>query len=152
MKKPIFITILCVFVLMAFGIDAFAAKKSAKSKVSQEEIQLMSDTIDNLTKKVYGNALLSPTDNQELINVKIKLDNQMLISPDLVLAPLYFKAAKLYKLREMNTEAIECFQTVLENFGDTMLAPKSRAELKAMGIEVAEPEMALESEEEEEEE
>lgn len=151
MKKTIIIAILGILVIMAFGIDAFAAKKAAKSKVSPEEIQLMSDTIDNLTRKVYGNALLSPKDNQDLIDVKIKLDNQMLVSPDLVLAPLYYKVGKLYRLREMNAEAIECYQTVLENFGDTMLAPKSRAELKAMGVEVAEPEMALDEEEEEEE-
>lgn len=150
MKKTLLIIILGVFVLLAFSIDAYAAKKSSKSKVSQEQIQAMSDTIDTLTKKVYGNALLSPEDNRNLIDVKIQLDNQMLVSPDLTLAPLYYKAGCIYKLREMNAEAIECFQTILENFADTALAPKARANLKAMGVEVAEPDMPAEGEEEEE--
>lgn len=150
MKKALLIIILGIFVIMAFGIDAYAAKK-AKSKVSAEDIQTMSDTIDNLTKKVYGNALLSPDDNRELINVKIKLDNQMLVAPDIVLAPLYYKAGCIYRLREMNQESIECFQTILENFSDTALAPKARANLKAMGVEVAEVEDKTEEGEEEEE-
>ena len=58
MKKALLIIILGVFTLMAFGIDAYAAKKASKSKVPQEEIQAMSDTIDDLTRKVYGNTLL----------------------------------------------------------------------------------------------
>ncbi|MBR1908599.1 hypothetical protein IJ818_06655 [bacterium] len=150
MKKALLIIILGIFVLMAFGIDAYAAKKAAKSKIPAEDIQAMSDTIDNLTRKVYGNALLSPDDNRDLINVKIKLDNQMLVAPDIVLAPLYYKAGCIYKLREMNTEAIECFQTILENFADTALAPKARANLKAMGVEVAEVEDKTDEEEEDE--
>ena len=44
MKKTLLIIILGVFTLMAFGIDAYAAKKASKSKVPQEEIQAMSDT------------------------------------------------------------------------------------------------------------
>ena len=149
MKKALLIIILGVFTLMAFGIDAYAAKKASKSKVSQEEIQAMSDTIDNLTRKVYGNTLLSPEDNRNLINVKIKLDNQMLISPDVVLAPLYYKLGCLLKLRDMQAESIECFQTILENFSDTALAPKARANLKAMGVEVAEVEDTTSDDEEE---
>lgn len=149
MKKALLIIILGIFVITAFCLDASAAKKG--KKVSAEEIQAMSDTIDNLTRKVYGNALLSPDDNRELINVKIKLDNQMLVSPDIILAPLYYKAGCIYKLREMNQESIECFQTILENFSDTALAPKARANLKAMGVEVAEVEDKTEEGEEEEE-
>jgi len=149
MKKALLIIILGIFVITAFCLDASAAKKA--KKVSAEEIQAMSDTIDNLTKKVYGNALLSPNDNRELIDVKIKLDNQMLVAPDIVLAPLYYKAGCIYRLREMNQESIECFQTILENFSDTALAPKARANLKAMGVEVAEVEDKTEEGEEEEE-
>ena len=151
MKKALLIIILGVFTLMAFGIDAYAAKKASKSKVPQEEIQAMSDTIDAITRKVYGNTLLSPEDNRNLINVKIKLDNQMLISPDVVLAPLYYKLGFLLKLRDMQAESIECFQTILENFSDTALAPKAIANLKAMGVEVAEFEDTTADDEEEEE-
>jgi hypothetical protein len=104
-----------------------------------------------LTRKIYGHALLSPEDNQKLIEVKIKLDNQMLVSPDLTLAPLYYKAGNIYKLREMKDEAISCYQTILENFADTALAPKSRSELKSLGVQVEEPVVNVPGDEEEEE-
>ena len=55
------------------------------------------------------------------------------------LAPLYFKAGNVYKLRDMKPEAIECYQTILENFSETALAPKARAALEQMGVEVAAP-------------
>ena len=119
-------------------MDASAAKKSSK-KLAPEAVEEMTATIDNLTKKVYGHALLSPEDNQNLIEIKIKLDNQMLVATDTSLAPLYYKAGYLYKMRDMNQEAVECFQTILENFADTALAPKARTSLRAMGIQVADP-------------
>ena len=143
MKKFLILVLIGVFISSAFGVKAQAAKKASKSKVSTEEIQKMSDTVDNLTKKVYGRALLSPQDNENLIGIKIKLDNQMLATPDAVMAPLYYKAGMLYKMRDMQPEAIDCFQTVLENFGDTALAPKARAALKDMGVDVKEPEVKL---------
>ena len=75
-----------------------------------------------------------------IINIlKIKLDNQMLISPDLTLAPLYYKAGNLYLAREYKKEAIDCFQTILENFPDTALAPKAAQALKNLGVEVVNP-------------
>ena len=63
----------------------------------------------------------------------------MLVATDTSLAPLYYKAGYLYKMRDMNQEAVECFQTILENFADTALAPKARTSLRAMGIQVADP-------------
>ena len=36
----------------------------------------------------------------------------------------------------MTDEATECFQTILENFGDTALAPKAYQALKDMGVDV----------------
>ncbi len=63
----------------------------------------------------------------------------MLVSPDVALAPLYYKVGVLYKSRDMKDESIECFQTILENFGDTALAPKAAAQLKAMGVAVTVP-------------
>ena len=123
--------------LTAISLDVSAAKKSAK--LSKEDIAEMSDTIDRLTKKIYGRALLSPQDNEDLIGIKIKLDNQMLMASNPALAPLYFKAGNIYKLRDMKPEAIECYQTVLENFSETALAPKARAALEQMGVEVKAP-------------
>ena len=134
--KRIFLSILVVFLLLtAISLDVSAAKKSAK--LSKEDIAEMSDSIDNLTQKIYGRALLSPQDNEELIGIKIKLDNQMLMASNPALAPLYFKAGNVYRLRDMKPEAIECYQTVLENFSETALAPKARAALEQMGVQVA---------------
>ncbi len=138
MKKLLTLALAGLFVIIAFTMDASAAKKSSK-KLAPEAIENMTATIDNLTKKVYGHALLSPEDNQNLIEIKIKLDNQMLVATDTSLAPLYYKAGYLYKMRDMNQEAVECFQTILENFADTALAPKARTSLRAMGIQVADP-------------
>ena len=107
----------------------------------------MSDDIDNITKKIYARALLSPKDNETLIGIKIQLDNQMLVSSATELAPLYYKAGNIYKLRGMKTEAIECYQTVLENFSDTALAPKARAALEDLGITVTAPAETEDSEE-----
>ena len=136
--KKIILSILTLFLLLtAISLDVSAAKKSAK--LSKEDIAEMSDTIDRLTKKIYGRALLSPQDNEDLIGIKIKLDNQMLMASNPALAPLYFKAGNIYKLRDMKPEAIECYQTVLENFSETALAPKARAALEQMGVEVKAP-------------
>ncbi len=136
--KRIILACLVVFLLLsAISIDVSAAKKS--SKLSKEDIAEMSDTIDNLTQKIYGRSLLSPQDNEKLIGIKIKLDNQMLMATNPSLAPLYYKAGNIYKLRDMKPEAIECYQTILENFSDTALAPKARTALEQMGVEVAAP-------------
>ena len=136
--KKILLSILVGFLLLsAISLDVSAAKKS--SKLSKEAITEMSDNIDKLTEKIYGRALLSPQDNETLIGIKIKLDNQMLVSTSTELAPLYYKAGNIYKLRDMKPEAIECYQTILENFSDTALAPKARAALESMGVKVAAP-------------
>ncbi len=143
--KKIILSVITIFLLLtAISLDVSAAKKSAK--LSKEDIAEMSDTIDRLTQKIYGRALLSPADNEELIGIKIKLDNQMLMASNPSLAPLYFKAGNIYKLRDMKPEAIECYQTVLENFSETALAPKARAALEQMGVEVATPKPAGEEE------
>ena len=144
MKKIILGILTLFFLLTAISLDVSAAKKSAK--LSKEDIAQMSDSIDNLTKKIYGRALLSPQDNEELIGIKIKLDNQMLMAVNPALAPLYFKAGNIYRLRGMKNEAIECYQTVLENFSDTALAPKSRAALESMGVQVSTPKTENEEE------
>ena len=123
--------------ISVIGLNSVSAKKASKAKMELEVIDAMAAQVDNLTKKVYAHALLSPQDNSNLVGIKIKLDNQMLLEPDPALAPLYYKVGCMYKLREMTNEATECFQTVLENFGDTALAPKSYQALKDMGVDVS---------------
>ena len=137
MKKVFTFILVGFFLISAICLDASAAKKSGK--ISKEAVQQMSDDIDNITKKIYARALLSPKDNETLIGIKIQLDNQMLVSSATELAPLYYKAGNIYKLRGMKTEAIECYQTVLENFSDTALAPKARTALEDLGITVTVP-------------
>ena len=146
--KRVFIWLLTGFLLMsAICLDVSAAKKAGK--LNKEEIQQMSDDIDNITKKIYGRALLSPQDNETLISIKIKLDNSMLVGTASELAPLYYKAGNVYKLRDMKSEAIDCYKTVLENFSDTALAPKAKNALEELGVTIAAP--AAETEETEEE-
>ena len=148
MKKFLIWVLAGFFLLSAISLDVSAAKKS--SKLSKEAIAQMSDDIDNLTKKIYARALLSPKDNETLIGIKIQLDNQMLSAANTELAPLYYKAGNVYRLRDMKPEAIDCYQTILENFSDTALAPKARAALEEMGIKVAMPVISDEDSEEDE--
>ena len=94
MKKFFLFVLASLFLLSAICLDVSAAKKS--SKISKEAVQQMSDDIDNITKKIYARALLSPKDNETLIGIKIQLDNQMLVSSATELAPLYYKAGNIY--------------------------------------------------------
>ncbi|MBQ4115101.1 hypothetical protein IJD34_06820 [bacterium] len=147
MKKFFIFLLTGLFLTSAICLDVSAAKKGGK--ISKEAVQQMSDDIDYLTKKIYARALLSPKDNETLIGIKIQLDNQMLSSGATEMAPLYYKAANVYRLREMKAEAIDCYKTILENFSDTALAPKATAALLEMGVEVTAP--SNDSEEEEDE-
>src|SRR5574344_1400309 len=134
MKKVLLLLFVGILIISVFSVDANAAKKSGKGKgLSATAVQEMSDEVDRLTMKMYSRSLFSPEDNAKLIDVKIKLDNQILTSPDPTIAPLYYKAGVLYKSRDMRAEAIDWFQTILENFKDTALAPKAKAQLLYMG-------------------
>jgi len=148
MKKILVWLVTSFLVLSAISLDVSAAKKAGK--ISKEEVQQMSDDIDNITKKIYGRSLLSPKDNETLISIKIKLDNSMLVATASELAPLYYKAGNVYKLREMKPEAIDCYKTILENFSDTALAPKARAALEELGVTVEAPKTDEETTEEDE--
>ena len=136
-KKLILGTLVIVSMACLIGMNTVSAKKTSKLKMPVETINEMATQVDTLTKKVYSRTLLSPEDNANLIDVKIKLDNQMLLEPDTTLAPLYYKVGCMYKMRDMTSEAIECFQTILENFSDTALAPKAMQSLKDMGVDVS---------------
>lgn len=140
MKKILIMLLIVAFAGTIFGLQSVDAKKAKKGGISEEDMTKMATTVDVLTKKMYGHCLFSPVDNENLIDVKLKLDNQMLIAADPTLAPMYYKIGILYKSREMKEEAVECFQTILENFADTALAPKAAAQLKSMGVEVKLPE------------
>lgn len=139
-NKLLILVLIGILISSVFSYEMADAKKSsAKGGITQEDMDAMSKSVDDLTKKTYSNGLFSPEDNGNLIDIKIKLDNQMLVASDPALAPLYYKVAMLYKSRDMKDEAVECFQTILENFADTALAPKATAQLKTLGVEVKAP-------------
>ncbi len=73
------------------------------------------------------------------IGIKLKLDNQMLVAPDVTLAPLYYKLGIIYKAREMKDESIESFSNHFKILRYCSCA-KAAAQLKSMGVVVAAPE------------
>lgn len=139
-KKLLVLLLIGGLIAAMASIQSVEAKKSSKKGgISEEDMTTMSVTVEKLTKKMYAKGLFSPDDNENLIDIKLKLDDQMLVASDPSLAPLYYKIAILYKSRDMKDESIDCFQTILENFADTALAPKAAAQLKLMGVEVKAP-------------
>lgn len=127
-------------VLLGFVVapDAYAAKK--KKKLSEEEITQITTTVNTLMKKVYSAALFSPKDNEDLIDIKLQLDDLFLSSPSAMdFAQLYYKVGFVYREREYKEEAIECFQTILDNFPDSPYTAKAVNELKKMGVKITSP-------------
>ncbi len=131
------------------ALPADAAKKEKKVKgIAQEVLAEITQKTDELTKKIYERELYSPEDSRQLISLKIQLDEQMDIMPEASFAPLYFKIGNIYRLRGQEADAINCYQTVLENFSDTVYGPKSRDILTQMGVEIAMPEDSSKDEDE----
>ena len=87
-----------------------------------------------------------------MIGIKIKLDNELLITQEPSLSQLYYKVGNLYKLRGLKSQAIDCYQVILENFIDTPFAIKSQRELDNMGVKIQLPSENVTNEENEEEE
>src|SRR5574344_1656451 len=141
MKKLLIFLCIGLIAVCALNIDVAQAKRSGGSAkgLSADDVTAMSSQVNKLTQKMYEHALFSPQDNANLINIKLKLDDQMLVASDPSFAPLYYKLGLLYKSREMKDEATDCFQTILENFGSTVLAPKAAAQLKLMGVSITLP-------------
>ncbi len=154
MKNLVIIFIAFVGILfwsanLTMPADAARGTKG-KGGASEKQLKELDTTVINLTKKYYTRELYSPKDSEDLINAKIMADIQMDTSPSPSLAPIYFKLGNLFKLREMQTEAIDSYQTILENFQDTVYAPKARKILTDMGVEIKENITVDEVEEEEE--
>ena len=123
------------------------SKKKVKASLTQEQLDDMNKKINTLTRKVYSNSLFSPQDNETMITIKLDLDDAMIktVSPEY--APLYYLEANLLKKRNYKNEAIDCYQTILENFADTAFAPKAKQELLKMGITIEEPQEETSEEE-----
>ena len=137
MKKILLIALSIILVcgLVFQTPTADAAKKAGKkSSISKEEMQNIVASVDGFTKKVYANSLFSPKEMQDLVQIKLKLDDQMLASPDAEYAPLYFKIGNIYKARGKKEDAIDCYQTIMENFPDTVFFPKAKKKLDDLGV------------------
>ena len=136
--------IICfVTVMLIFGCSAIfnnsadaAGKKKAKGGLSQEQLDTINKDLNTLTKKIYAHSLFSPKDNETMINIKLDLDDAMLKTVTPEYAPLYYLEANLLKNRNYKTEAIECYQTIMENFAETAFAPKAKQELLKMGVKI----------------
>jgi len=139
MKKILVIVVVLITAFFCIYTEnpADAAKKSSKkSSISKEEMATIVTSIDTYTQKVYANSLFSPKDMENIVNIKLKLDNQMLVSPDSEYAPLYFKIGNIYKAREKKEDAVDCYQTIMENFPDTVFYPKAKRKLEDLGVTI----------------
>ncbi len=143
MKQALSVLVLFLFIVALVlnqALPADAAKKTVQKKgVSQEFIQDMTTKVDNLTKKIYEKELYTPSDANQLIGLKLQLDEQMDILSEASFAPLYYKIGNIYRLRGQEKEAISCYQTILENFSETAYGPKARDILTEMGVEIRVP-------------
>lgn len=143
MKQALSVLVLFLFIVALVlnqALPADAAKKTVQKKgASQEFIQDMTTKVDNLTKKIYEKELYTPSDANQLIGLKLQLDEQMDILSEASFAPLYYKIGNIYRLRGQEKEAISCYQTILENFSETAYGPKARDILTEMGVEIRVP-------------
>lgn len=141
MRKILALLLLFGMIFCMANTDSVLAAKKGKNAggITPEQLTTIVATVDKLTQKVYSNSLFSPQETAQLGQIKMQLDDQMLIASDPSYAPLYYKLGNLFKARDYKDDAIECYQTVLENFADTALAPKAAKILKAMGVEIKDP-------------
>ena len=138
--KKLFSVLIPVLIIVVFVFNqiqpADAAKTAKKKGVSQEFLTEYTENIDNLTKKIYERELYTPEDAKQLIDLKLKLDEQMDVMSEATFAPLYFKLGNIFRMRGNDRDAIICYQTILENFSDTAYGPKSKDILTEMGVEI----------------
>lgn len=116
------------------------AKGKKAKKLTDEEMTALTTSVNTLVKKVYASALFSPKDNENLVDLKIKLDSALpanTANPDF--AMLYYKAGIVYREREYKEDSIDCFKTILENFPGTPYASKAMYELKKMNVKIEKP-------------
>lgn len=117
------------------------AAKGKKKGLSQEKLNELVLSVDELTKKIYRHELYTPEDADKLIELKLQLDEQMDILPEASFAPIYFKIGNIFRLRGAQSDAINCYQTILENFAQTAYGPKARDILTEMGVEINIPDL-----------
>ena len=80
--------IITLLLILFVGLSVNAKTKKV-SGLSDNQLVSMNKSVDYITRKMYSGAFLSPSDTSALIGIKIKLDDNMLLSPDTRYAPLY---------------------------------------------------------------
>ncbi len=141
--KNLLILLIAAFIFMQGGcVESLAKRKKKKDDkpagISEAEVKKINESISSLTKKIYALALFSPEDNEKLVELKFKLDDAMEASDhNPALAKLYYNAGYIYRKREYNELAVQCFQSVLMNFPQSTYAKRAKFELKHLGIEPA---------------
>lgn len=137
-SSRIFFIVLISIIILSSTSNISSAKKS--KGMSETQITELTTTINDLTQKIYSASLFSPKENNKLIDVKLQLDSAIAIDSSNPAYPLlFYKTGILYKAREYKDEAADCFQTIVDLYGDTPYAAKAINELKKMGIKVAPP-------------
>ena len=136
--------ILVIALVLNQALPADAAKGKKKG-VSQEKLDELTLSVDDLTKKIYRHELYTPEDADKLIALKLQLDEQMDILPEASFATIYFKIGNIFRIRGSKSDAITCYQTILENFSQTAYGPKARDILIEMGVEINLPDLESDS-------
>lgn len=141
MRKVLALLLLFTVIFCLANVDSVQAAKKGKSAggITPEQLTTITTDIDTLTRKIYEASLFSPEENSKIIKIKMQLDDQMLIAPDPAYAPLYYKLGFILKSRGYKDDAVESYQTILENFADTALAPKATKALAALGVVIKDP-------------
>jgi len=133
-------TIIMLFLIAAVSIifvspQAVAVKKSGK--MSPEDFDKLTVSVNKLVKKVYSVSLFSPADNDELFDDKMKVDTQIESeSPDVTYADLVFKIAFILKEREFKDDSIIYYRAILDKFPDSPYVVRATEELKKMGVKL----------------
>ena len=145
----IVIVMFIVGLILNQALPADAAKKGGKKKgMAPDAIAEIVEKTNDLTRKIYEKEFYTPEDAKTLISIKMQLDEQMDILPEAAFAPIYFKLGNIFRLRGAQSDAINCYQTILENFSQTAYGPKAKDILESMGVEIKLPTSNEEDEDE----
>jgi len=136
-KSTILILIILTVSVLFVSPQASAVKKSKKSAMTPEELEKITTSVNRLVKKVYSVSLFAPSDNDELFELKMKIDVEIQgDSPDSSYADFVYKIAFILKEREFKDDAIIYYRTVMDKFPDSPYVPRAAEELRKLGVKL----------------
>ncbi|HSA05615.1 MAG TPA: hypothetical protein P5556_00390 [Candidatus Gastranaerophilales bacterium] len=139
-KKILFNIIFLIIAVFQFAVfcEPLEAAKKAKG-LDEEQVKKIEENIDILTKKIHAYSLFSPEDSDILVEIKSQLNSIADTNlKDPLYAKLFYNAAFLFKEREYNQDAIQCFNVVIKNFPETVYSNRALSELKKLGVNLEE--------------